>query len=143
MPGQYLVTLMETASQQSLLYQDRHWSAAFSQNGKVAALASPEWDAIAYDLPSCSKAGVKLVAGPGAVMNPVDVRGRSSCRPLGTIQHDDSSQVESPHIFCVLPLSDEFRERVAFCGSHEKFGKCLAQRICNEAQRGATRRNMG
>src|SRR5438105_808229 len=48
------------------------------------------------------------------------------------------SQAETPHIFCVLPLSDEFRERITFCGSHEKFGKCLAQRICNEAQRGAT-----
>jgi len=24
------------------------------------------------------------------------------------------SQAESPHIFCVLPLSDEFRERIAF-----------------------------
>jgi hypothetical protein len=36
------------------------------------------------------------------------------------------SQAESPHIFCVLPLSDEFGEGIAFCGSHEKFGKCLA-----------------
>src|SRR6516225_6339808 len=42
------------------------------------------------------------------------------------------SQAESPHIFCVLPLSDEFRERIAFCGSHEKFGKCLAQRVCHD-----------
>jgi hypothetical protein len=24
------------------------------------------------------------------------------------------SQAESPHIFCVLPLSDEFRERIGF-----------------------------
>jgi hypothetical protein len=32
------------------------------------------------------------------------------------------SQTESPHNFCVLPLSDEFGERIAFCGSHEKFG---------------------
>jgi hypothetical protein len=24
------------------------------------------------------------------------------------------------------PLSDEFGERIAFCGSHEKFVKCLA-----------------
>src|SRR6516225_11093122 len=48
------------------------------------------------------------------------------------------SQAESPHIFCVLPLSDEFRERIAFCGSHEKFGKwrsAFATRR-NEAQHG-------
>src|SRR6516165_1108957 len=42
------------------------------------------------------------------------------------------SQAENLHIFCVLPLSDEFRERIAFCGSHEKFGKCLAQRVCHD-----------
>jgi hypothetical protein len=24
------------------------------------------------------------------------------------------SQAESPHIFCALPLSDEFRERIGF-----------------------------
>src|SRR6516225_1220888 len=42
------------------------------------------------------------------------------------------SQAESPHIFCVLPLSDEFDERIAFCGSHEKFGKCLASRVCHD-----------
>ena len=90
MPGHYLVNLMETGSRQSLLFRDRHWSAAFSRDGTVAALASPEWDAIAYDLPSCSKAGVKWVAGPGAVVHRVDVAGRSSCRPFPTIHHDDS-----------------------------------------------------
>jgi WD40 repeat protein len=90
MPNRYLATLMDTALRESLLYLDRHWSAAFSRDGTVAALASPEWDAIAYDLPSCSKAGVKWVPGPGAVMHPVDVAGRSSCRPLGKIHHDDS-----------------------------------------------------
>ena len=31
-----------------------------------------------------------------------------------------------------------FVRESAFCVSHEKFRKCLAQRICNEAQRGAT-----
>src|SRR5262249_47138895 len=90
MPSNHVVKLMETASRQSLLFQDRHWSAAFSRDGTVAALGSPEWDAIAYDLPSCSKAGIKMVAGPGAVMHRVDVVGRSSCRPLATIHHDDS-----------------------------------------------------
>src|ERR1700757_2596692 len=45
------------------------------------------------------------------------------------------SQAENPHNCCVLPLSDEFRERIAFCGSHEKFGKCLAQRVCNDKLR--------
>ena len=34
--------------------------------------------------------------------------------------------------FLCLPLSGEFRERIAFCGSHEKFGKCLAQRVCHD-----------
>src|SRR6516162_11019342 len=42
------------------------------------------------------------------------------------------SQAENPHICCVLPLSDEFRERIALCGSHEKFGKCLAERVCDD-----------
>src|SRR5207302_2014906 len=60
------------------------------------------------------------------------------CTILKSPSFCSRSQAETPHIFCVLPLSDEFRERITFCGSHEKFGKCLAQRICNEAQRGAT-----
>src|SRR5437879_1064464 len=42
------------------------------------------------------------------------------------------SQAENPHILRVLPLGDEFRERIAFCGSEEKFGKCLAQRVCDD-----------
>ena len=52
-----------------------------------------------------------------------DLKGPSFC---------SRSQAESPHIFCVLPLSDEFGERIAFCGSHEKFGKCLASRVCHD-----------
>src|SRR6202521_2519434 len=35
----------------------------------------------------------------------------------------------------VLPIGDEFRERIAFRGTHEKFGKCLAQRVCNDKLR--------
>jgi hypothetical protein len=42
------------------------------------------------------------------------------------------SQAENPHILRVLALGDEFRERIAFCGSQEKLGKCLAQRVCHD-----------
>ena len=28
-----------------------------------------------------------------------------------------------------MAIGDEFRERIAFRGTHEKFGKCLAQRV--------------
>ena len=42
------------------------------------------------------------------------------------------SQAENPHILRVLALGDEFRERIAFCGSQEKIGKCLAQRVCHD-----------
>src|ERR1700694_1284267 len=45
------------------------------------------------------------------------------------------SQAEYPHIPFVLPIGDEFRERIAFRGTHEKFGKCLAQRVCNDKLR--------
>ena len=41
-------------------------------------------------------------------------------------------QAENPHILWVLAIGDEFRERIGFCGTHEKFGKCLAQRFCND-----------
>ena len=34
-----------------------------------------------------------------------------------------------------MPIGDEFRERIVFGGSHEKFGKCLAQRVCNDKLR--------
>jgi len=76
----------------------------------------------------------------GLAMELDDVGHLSDLRRLSDILKSPSfcsrSQAESPHIFCVLPLSDEFRERIGFCGSHEKFRKCLAQRICNEAQHG-------
>src|SRR5271167_4264019 len=42
------------------------------------------------------------------------------------------SQSEYPHFFSVLPIGDEFRERIVFCGTHEKFRKCLAQGICHD-----------
>src|SRR6202049_3846672 len=44
-------------------------------------------------------------------------------------------QAENPHILGVLALGDEFRERIAFCGTHEKIGKCLAQRSCHDKRR--------
>src|SRR5271163_2523966 len=44
-------------------------------------------------------------------------------------------QAEKPHILRVLASGDEFRERIGFCGTHEKFGKCLAQRFCNDELR--------
>src|ERR1700693_5845680 len=44
-------------------------------------------------------------------------------------------QAENPHILRVLAIGDEFRERIGFCGTHEKFGKCLAQRVCNDELR--------
>ena len=44
-------------------------------------------------------------------------------------------QAENLHILCVLALGDEFRERIAFCGSQEKIGKCLSQGVCNDKLR--------
>src|SRR5580658_11320290 len=44
-------------------------------------------------------------------------------------------QAKNPHILRVLAIGDEFRERIGFCGTHEKFGKCLAQRFCNDELR--------
>src|ERR1700726_4526603 len=45
------------------------------------------------------------------------------------------SQAENWHVLHVLPLGDEFREGIAFCRTHEKFGKCLAQRFCHDKWR--------
>src|ERR1700674_485579 len=45
------------------------------------------------------------------------------------------SQAENWHVLHVLPLGDEFREGIAFCGTHEKFGKCLAERFCHDKLR--------
>src|ERR1700732_2496099 len=45
------------------------------------------------------------------------------------------SQAENSHVLHVLPLGDEFREGIAFCRTHEKFGKCLAQRFCHDKLR--------
>src|SRR5579859_2323796 len=45
------------------------------------------------------------------------------------------SQTENWHVLHVLPLGDEFREGIAFCGTHEKFGKCLVQRFCHDKLR--------
>src|SRR6202158_6394896 len=45
------------------------------------------------------------------------------------------SQAEYPHITFVLPIGDEFRERIAFRGTHEKFGKRVAQSVCNDKLR--------
>src|SRR5271163_5260409 len=44
-------------------------------------------------------------------------------------------QAENPHILRVLAIGDEFREGIAFCGTHEKFGKRLAQRFCHDKLR--------
>jgi hypothetical protein len=53
------------------------------------------------------------------------------------------SQAEYPHIVVILPIGDEFRERIGFGGSEEKFGKGVeekfgkgvAQRVCNDKRR--------
>jgi hypothetical protein len=43
------------------------------------------------------------------------------------------SQAENWHVLHVVPLDDEFREGIAFCRTHEKFGKCLA--LCHDKLR--------
>src|SRR5215831_5102407 len=45
------------------------------------------------------------------------------------------SQAETWHVLHVLTLGDEFREGVVFCRTHEKFGKCLAQRFGHDKLR--------
>src|SRR5262252_5675895 len=39
------------------------------------------------------------------------------------------------YLTIILPIGDEFRERIVFGGSDEKFGKGVAQRVCNDKLR--------
>ena len=57
------------------------------------------------------------------------------CKDLKSPSFYSRCQAENPHILRVLAIGDEFRERIGFCGTHEKFGKCLAQRFCNDELR--------
>jgi hypothetical protein len=40
-------------------------------------------------------------------------------------------QTEEPNLSAVEAVR-LYKELIAFCGSHEKFGKCLAQRVCHD-----------
>jgi len=90
-PMDYTVRLFDTESKEILLFEDRHWSVAFSGNSKHFALASPEWDAYAYDLPSCWQAGHYwgLSSGTG-MFNRNYVHQRVSCKRSNSVHHNDS-----------------------------------------------------
>ena len=89
-PGQYILSLMDAQTQQSLLFQDRHWLSTFSGNSKFFAIGSPEWDASVYDLAPCNRAGERWEASAGGVVNKVYTRGRGSCEVTARVHHDDS-----------------------------------------------------
>jgi hypothetical protein len=69
-----------------------------------------------------------VLATPGWLSTPMLQLLKSPCFCL-------RSHAENCHVLHVLPLGDEFREGIAFCRTHEKFGKCLAQRFCHDKLR--------
>ena len=91
-PMQYSVILFDVAARKQLVFEERHWHAAFSADGEHFALASPEWDAHSYDLPSSRKAGhywIPSETQPG-MMERRYVDGQVSCRRGESVHHDDS-----------------------------------------------------
>ncbi|MGH6899689.1 MAG: toll/interleukin-1 receptor domain-containing protein [Geminicoccaceae bacterium] len=89
-PGNpYLATLFDTGSKEPLLFEERHWDAAFSGDGKVFALASPEWVGRAYDLPSCNRAGIYFKPSGNGTLNKEYLYGHTSCRSFDAVHHDN------------------------------------------------------
>ncbi len=90
-PMDFTATLFDVGSKQQLLFEDRHWHIAFSGDGNYFALASPEWDAYSYDLPSCWCAGHywEPSTNPG-MMQRKNIHERVSCKRSNSIHHSDS-----------------------------------------------------
>jgi WD40 repeat protein len=89
-PNLYLVSLLDTRSEQSLLFADRHSATAFSGNSQAMGIGSPEWDATVYDLSTCNRAGLRMEPTGGGMLKRTYASGRGSCMALSTVHHDDS-----------------------------------------------------
>ncbi len=88
--GNYTASLFDIDSKQQILFEERHWYTAFSGDGRYYALASPEWDAHVYDLPSAWRAGHYWEATPQATMVRKHIRRRVSSRRGNSMHHDNS-----------------------------------------------------
>lgn len=88
--GNYTAALFDIDSRQQILFEERHWHSAFSGDGRFYALASPEWDAHVYDLPSAWQAGHYWEPDRQATMVRKHIRQRVSCRRGNSMRHDDS-----------------------------------------------------
>lgn len=88
--GNYTASLFDIDSKQQILFEERHWYAAFSGDGRYYALASPEWDAHVYNLPTAWQAGHYWEATPQATMVRKHIRRRVSSRRGNSMHHDDS-----------------------------------------------------
>lgn len=88
--GQYSATLFDINSREQILFEERHWNTAFSGNGEYYALASPEWDAHVYYLPSIWQAGHYWEPNAQAIMIRKHIRRRVSCRRGNSVHHDNS-----------------------------------------------------
>ncbi len=89
--GDYTATLFDAHTKEQLIFEERHWHAAFSGNGRYFAVASPEWDAHAYDLDTCNQAGIRMVIDPAtAGMKREYIYGRVSCKRGNSVHHDNS-----------------------------------------------------
>ena len=86
----YDVSLIDLNTQQPLLFEERHWNVAFSGDGNIFSLASPERDASSYDLETCNRAGAYMEVGPRATFQRKYIHGRGSCRQFDSVHHDNS-----------------------------------------------------
>jgi len=94
-PLDYAASLHDVLNREQILFEERHWSGAFSGDSRFFALASPEWDAYAYDLPTTWQAGHYWEVGKKATMVRKHIRRRVSCRRGESVHHDDSVQTVS------------------------------------------------
>ncbi|MET0068757.1 MAG: toll/interleukin-1 receptor domain-containing protein [Candidatus Thiodiazotropha sp.] len=89
-PSNYTATLYDVASRQQIIFDERHWNAGFSGNSEHYALASPEWDAQVYYLPSTWWVGHYWEFTPQATPIRKHLRGRASSRREAVVRHNNS-----------------------------------------------------
>ncbi|MEW8507583.1 MAG: toll/interleukin-1 receptor domain-containing protein [Candidatus Thiodiazotropha sp.] len=89
-PSNYTATLYDVASRQQIIFEERHWNAGFSGNSEYFALASPEWDAQVYYLPSTWWVGHYWEFNPQATAIRKHLRGRASSRRESVVRHNNS-----------------------------------------------------
>jgi len=88
--GDYTASLYDVASREQLIFEERHWHVAFSGDGEHYALASPEWDAHTYFLPSCQQAGHYWKVSERASVARKHIQRRVSCSRGNSVRHDNS-----------------------------------------------------